>query len=106
MVKRMQSCARFFIEHFHQPIRVFWFCLLLALGGLIFDGTIYRMWSLRRDARLIENKISLAKLKSKQLAYRLRRAQQPEYIEKAATDQFDLVKEGDLIFIFSDEGVE
>ena len=73
--------------------------------GVLLDGTAFRLWSLHRDHRLLTERIDSAKIRSRQLDFRIQRAQQPAFIEKAVRDQFDLVKEGDLIFIFADDNV-
>lgn len=78
----------------------------LVIAGVILDGTAFRIWSLKRDHRMMTERIGAAKSRSRQLEFRIQKAQQPEYIERAARDQFDLVKEGDLIFIFSEESTE
>jgi len=79
---------------------------VLAGIGVVLDGTAFRLWGLKRDHRLLNERIAKAKQNTKQLGFRIQMAQQPEFIEKAARDQFDLVKEGDLIFIFSDDGAD
>ncbi len=88
---------------FHRPMQVFWICTVAATIGVILDGTAFRLWSLKRDHRLLAERIASGKVRNQQLKFRLQTAQQPDFIERAARDQFDLVKEGDLIFIFSDE---
>ncbi len=90
----------------NRPMQVFWICFAIGILGVVFDGTAFRLWSLKRDHRLLSERITETKARSKQLAFRIQKAQQPDFIEKAARDQFDLVKEGDLIFIFSEESSE
>lgn len=90
----------------HRPLQVFWVCFAIALLGVLLDGTAFRLWSLKRDHKLIAARINDAKGRSRQLEFKIQKAQQPQFIEKAARDQFDLVKEGDLIFIFADESSE
>jgi cell division protein FtsB len=95
-----------FHQLMHRPLQVFWICSFLVSIGVILDGTAFRLWSLQRDHRLLESRITEARARSRQLDFRIQKAQQPGFIEKAARDQFDLVKEGDLIFIFSEENSE
>ncbi len=102
----LQRCVHWFNEVLHRPVEVFWVCFALAVAGVILDGTAFRLWSLERDHKTLTEKISSAKVRSRQLEFQIQQAEQPEFIERAARDQFDLVKEGDLIFIFSDEGSE
>jgi cell division protein FtsB len=102
----LHRCYQWFHQLLHRPLQILWICLALACVGVVLDGTAFRLWSLHRDHDFLAAKISDAKIRSKQLEFRIRRARQPEFIEKAVRDQFDLVKEGDLIFIFSDDGTE
>jgi cell division protein FtsB len=102
----LQRTYRWFHDLLHHPARVFWICVILAGAGVILDGTAFRIWSLRRDHDLLARRIDAARTRTRQLEFRIQKAHQPEFIEKAVRDQFDLVKEGDLIFIFSDEGSE
>jgi len=90
----------------HRPMQVFWICFFIGILGVVLDGTAFRLWSLKRDHRILAERIVKSKARSKQLAFQIQKAQQPDFIEKAARDQFDLVKEGDLIFIFSEENSE
>jgi cell division protein FtsB len=97
---------RWLAELIHHPTRVFWICAVLAGMGVVADGTALRLWSLHRDHELLTNRIEQAKVRTRQLEFRIQKAQSPEFIEKAVRDQFDLVKEDDLVFIFSDEGAD
>lgn len=89
---------------FHKPVRIFWICVALAVAGVILDGTAIRLWSLHREQDMMLQRIIAAKARSKKLEFKIHEAQSPEFIERAARDQFDLVKEGDLVFVFSDDG--
>lgn len=97
---------RWFHELMHRPLQVFWICLAVALVGVVLDGTAFRLWSLNRDHEILKTRISEARERSRQLAFRIQKSQELGFIERAARDQFDLVKEGDLVFIFSDDGAE
>jgi cell division protein FtsB len=100
----IRRCFEWFQTLLHQPMKVFWLCLALGVAGVILDGTALRLWSLHRDHRQLEEKIAESARLSRQLEFRIQEAQQPEFIERQARDQFDLVKEGDLVFIFSEDG--
>lgn len=106
LTRAFQSFFRGFNRLMHRPMQVFWICVVIGILGVVLDGTAFRLWALKRDHRLLSARISDAKARSKQLEFRIQKAQQPDFIEKAARDQFDLVKEGDLIFIFSEENSE
>ncbi len=100
----LRSLIAWFRELAHHPHKVLWISLAGAAIGVILDGTAIRLWSLHREHDAIEQRISEAKVRSKKMEFRIHEAQSPEFIERAARDQFDLVKEGDLVFIFSESG--
>jgi cell division protein FtsB len=58
---------------------------------------------LHREASALEVKIEGAKETAEHLTYKIKESQQPAFIERQARDQLDLVKEGDLVFVFADE---
>ncbi len=87
---------------FH-PAKVFWVCLVIFTASLLLDGTFIKLWRLERDRTLLTNRIEQAKTKSKQLEFRIHEAYQTEFIERQARDQLDLVREGDLVFVFSED---
>lgn len=100
----LRSLIDWFRDLAHHPHKVFWISVAGAAIGVILDGTAIRLWSLHREHDAIEQRIGDAKQRSKKMEFRIHEAQSPEFIERAARDQFDLVKEGDLVFIFSDNG--
>lgn len=81
-----------------------WICLVLIVFNLIIDGSLFRLWSMHRDYKKIQNNIELLKQKNDEVKAHLARAQDPAFLEREARDRFDLVQEGDLVFIFSEEG--
>jgi cell division protein FtsB len=102
----IQRSYAWFQELLHQPVKIFWICVVLSLTAVLFDGTALRLWSLHRDYRVLAEHIRESRRASRALEFRIREAEQPEFIERQARDQFDLVKEGDLIFVFSEDGAE
>ena len=98
------ATVRSFQHLLHRPTRVLWLCGLLAASSLAFDGSALHLWSMRRDHRELERRIEETRLRSRHLDFQIHEALQPEFIERQARDQFDLVKEGDLVFVFSDDG--
>ena len=99
----LKQLVRGFSELLNQPMKVLWICMGLVFASVILDGSFLRLYGLYRDHQHILNRIEEGKLRSKQLEFRIHEAQQPEFIERQVRDQFDLVKEGDLVFVFSDE---
>lgn len=102
----LRSLMKWGNELLYKPAQVFWICLVVAIVGVVLDGSALRLWSLHRDHRVLNDKILQAKSRSKQLQFQIQEAQQPHFIERVARDQFDLVKEGDLIFIFTEDNID
>ena len=90
-------------EQLNHPLRVFWFCAFLAFVNLFVDGSLMRLWNLHQDFQEIESRTSDLQVRSQEMEEKLRRASDPLFIEREARDRFDLVGEGDLVFVFADE---
>ncbi len=67
------------------------------------DGSLFRLWSLHRDSEVIGQSIKSLTQQNQDLKKRLLRAKDPAFLEREARDRFDLVSEGDLVFVFSEE---
>jgi cell division protein FtsB len=102
-VQALPQLHSWFRDLLYHPVRIFWICALLAACGVVLDGTALRLWSLHRDHDQLARKIDESHFQSRQLEFRIQQAQLPGFIERQARDQFDLVKEGDLVFVFSDD---
>jgi cell division protein FtsB len=86
-----------------SPTKVIWLCVGLVVLNLVIDGSLLRLWSLHRDRLGTEEKITALKTKTEEMKLRLKRAKDPAFLEREARDRFDLVSEGDLVFVFSEE---
>lgn len=92
------------LNHLLQaPQKVIWICLGLVILNLVLDGSIFRLVSLHQDSHKIGKDIALMEKKTAEMKVRLKRASDPAFLEKEARDRFDLVSEGDLVFVFSEE---
>lgn len=92
----------FFHRLLHSPMRVFLFGVLLTFVMLIFDGSLWRYWSLQRGQEDMQDRMTDLEEKARKLEFQIHQAEKLTYIERQATDQFDYVREGDLIFVFSE----
>lgn len=86
-----------------HPQKVIWICLGLLTLNLVLDGSLFRIWSLHRDAESIAASIETLQAQNVEMKKRLQRAKDPAFLEREARDRFDLVREGDLVFVFSEE---
>jgi cell division protein FtsB len=87
----------------HAPQKMFWVCVGLIILNLIIDGSLLRLWTLHRDYKTIQNNIAQTEQQNAKLKIQLAKAKDPAFLEREARDRFDLVSEGDLVFVFSEE---
>jgi cell division protein FtsB len=77
-------------------------CLVVFVISLFFNGTVWRIWGLRRDMATIQGQIQASKSFSKNLDMQIKQAKDPSFIERQAKDKLDMVGEHDLVFVFSE----
>ena len=92
------------LNHLLQaPQKVVWICLGLVVLNLVLDGSLFRLWGMHRDYHGLESEIQSLSKQNDKLRTQLQRAKDPAFLEREARDRFDLVSEGDLVFVFSEE---
>lgn len=89
-------------ETLNRPLKVLLICSIIMFVNLVLEGSLLRLWSLHREQAELESKKSQMYLESKDLSLKLEKASDPAFLEREARDRFDLVSEGDLVFVFSD----
>lgn len=70
---------------------------------LIFDGSLWKYWSMQTGQQEMQARVDDLEKMAKQLEFKIHQANNLTYIERQATDQFDYVREGDLIFVFEEQ---
>lgn len=92
------------LNHFLlSPTKVLWVCAGLIILNLILDGSLLQLWKLHRDFNQIQSDMVSLVSQNQQLKNKLAKARHPEFLEREARDRFDLVSEGDLVFVFTDD---
>lgn len=86
----------------NNPIKVLIWGGVFTVILLLSDGSLWRLWSLQRGQEDLETRMVDLEKKAKKLEFKIHQAKNISYIERQATDQFDYVREGDLIFVFAD----
>lgn len=86
----------------YKPYYVFLFCLCFLALNIILDGTLFQIFKLNQDLRIVQNRIELFETKNKDLKEKIKEAKDPDFIEKELRDRLDYTEEGDLIFLFPD----
>jgi len=87
----------------NQPLKIFLICLCFATVSFIFNGTFLQLYRLHRDQDVLHDQIRSAKVQILDLDKQLKMAKDPVFIERQALDNYDLVEEHDLMFVFSEE---
>lgn len=87
----------------HQPLKVFILCTLFGVLSLLFNGGFFQLYKLDRDEKILKEQIVAARGQVIDLNRQLRVAKEPSFIERQAVDNYDLVNEQDLVFVFSEQ---
>jgi cell division protein FtsB len=95
--------AKIVSEFIQHSLKVFVTCLILVSMGFLLNGSLFRLWRLNRDSRDLTQRMQVLRKDTTELEKKIKRAQDPNFIELEAREKFDLASEGDLIFVFSDE---
>ena len=86
----------------HRPSQVFFLAAVMTFLFLIFDGSLWKFWNLQRSQEQMQVRMEDLEEQAKKLEFKIHQAKNLTYIERQATDQFDYVREVDLIFVFSE----
>lgn len=92
----------FITETLDRPYKVLIICSVIIFCNLVLEGSLLRLWSLHREKDELVEKQQQLRQQSKELTVKLEKASDPAFLEREARDRFDLVSEGDLVFVFSD----
>ena len=101
--KLFQKLATLLTQFLQAPGTVLLVCIALLVAGLVFDGSLLRLWRLHRDAGDLEVRIERMQTDTQDLENKIKRAEDPHFIELQARERLDLAQEGDLVFVFSDK---
>ena len=99
-MKKIGKLINIFLKN---PFYVFIFCSCFLAVNLIFDGTLFQIFRLNRDVRIVKNRIELFQNKNEMIKQQIKKSSDSQFIEKEARERLDFVHEGDLIFIFPED---
>jgi cell division protein FtsB len=86
----------------NHPLKVLVLSLLIGFTYLLYDGSFWNLWSLHRNHKEMQKRIELITEDTKSLNFRVEEARSQPFIERQATEQLGLVREDDLVIVFSD----
>lgn len=85
-----------------RPFAVLILSSFIVGAAVLLDGTLFRIWSLNRDRDRLEARIESLKISVAAKEKKILEANKPEFIERQVREQLDFVRDGDLVFVFSD----
>lgn len=99
----MKSFLNAVMSLIENPRQILIICIFFGLLGTLFDGTLFRLWSLKNDQLRTQNSIQATQIEIDKLQKQIKMANDPKFIEREARDRFDLVDKDDIVFVFSDD---
>ena len=98
----MRSFVHSCRELLQRPFAVLVVAIVFAFTVVLLDGTLFRIWGLNRDRDRLQQRIESLKKSVAEKEHRIVEANRPEFIERQAREHLDFVRDGDLVFVFSE----
>jgi cell division protein FtsB len=98
----MSSLKNSAMEFLNRPFKVFLFAVVMSLLMLLYDGSFWNLWSLHRNEKEMQKRIHAIEQDVQKLQLKVDAARSHSFIERQATEQLGLVREDELVFVFSD----
>lgn len=98
----MESLKNSLIQLLQQPLRVFLFSVLFTTLWLLYDGSFWNLWSLHRNEKEMQRRIQALHDDVRSIQFKVEEARSHNFIERQATEQLGLVRDDELVFVFSD----
>ncbi len=86
-----------------RPGRVLGICFCLVLGGVVFDGSLWRLYHIEQNQENLTMKIREENAKISKIKQQLGQLKNPAYIEKQARERLEFLEKEDLLFVFSED---
>lgn len=93
---------KIFYYLFQSPKRMFILCMIFLFFGLILSGDLFKLFKLIRHKQALTARIAKVEVAKGEIQNKIKESTSQEFIEREATERFDMVKAGDLVFIFND----
>ncbi|RME17500.1 MAG: septum formation initiator family protein [Bdellovibrio sp.] len=87
----------------HQPLKVLFICLAVLFFSLIIQGHLFQLWRLHQSAQKLQQTIKTVRHQTHVLENKVKNASGLHFIEMEARERYDLVRKGDLVFVFPNE---
>ena len=100
MIRLLSQCLN---EILHRPFVVLLVCFVVSFTSLIVEGTLFQLWSLYQSDKEISHRMEHLEKETQKLSIKMTKASEAGFLELEANEYFDVVEEGDLVFIFSED---
>ncbi|MCB9072079.1 MAG: hypothetical protein H6623_00535 [Bdellovibrionaceae bacterium] len=87
----------------YQPLRVLLISIIIGTAFLLYDGSFWKWWSLHRNQKEMLKRIGQIEDETRNLRFQVQEATKMSFIERQATEHLGLVREDDLVFVFSSD---
>lgn len=85
----------------NRPHTIFLCCVCVFVLSVLFNGTLWRLWSLNGDHQRFVADIEQVKEDISHIEAQMKIVKDPSYIKRLARDKMDLIGENDLMFVFT-----
>jgi len=99
----MKKIKEIITKLLYRPYFTFLLCLLFLAINLILDGTLFRVFRLNRDLRIVKNRIEHIQQKNQKIKNKIKKFSDPDFLKTEARERLDYVGDEDLIFIFPEK---
>lgn len=96
----MKKIKNLIVKILYRPYFAFLLCLFFLLINLVLDGTLFRVFRLNQELRLVRYRIEYIEKKNLDVENKIKKASNPDFVEKEVRQRLDYTNEGDLIFLF------
>ena len=96
----MKKVKSLILKILYRPYFALLLSLLFLFINLIADSTLFRVFRLNQDLRVIRNRIEYIEKKNEDIENKIKKTSDPDFVEKELRQRLDYTNEGDLIFIF------
>lgn len=90
-------------EALNRPLLILSICLIVAFMSLVLEGSLFQLWNLHQSDKEMSRRIDNLREETKKLSMRIARVSDPDFLELEASEYFDVVEKGDLVFVFSQD---
>ena len=99
----MRQIKKIIAKILDKPSWALLVCLVFLFLNLVADGTLFRVFRLNQDLRIVQNRIKYLNTKNQDLKNKIKKAADPSFVEKEVRQRLDYANEEDLIFIFPEK---